>query len=360
MVSDGGKGDMTQRKGPLRGIAGVSTRARRIVPRLGTVLLVFAALALPAQAAVVVTTTTGIRAVVHTPDDIAELLDSSGGHTWLRHSRAGDVELDVARYAWDDLIAVPAAEVAAALEAMQGFTTDVDVDVFLLPGFPAGIWSSFARGRAIFLAPAFAPTAPSTIHYVVTHEMGHVLTAAAVDPFPGRWETYLEARGLDASTLDPATLHAERAREILAEDLRHVFGGPLATLSGTIENARLPLPETVPGLTELLAGYLAESAPTVSETLVARAFPNPCNPQTTVELTLPAGARVNADLAILEIHDVRGRLVRQVRSAEVSGGVARATWAGDDLAGRPAPSGVYVYTLRLAELVARGRVSVVR
>jgi hypothetical protein len=351
---------MAQQDGGSGFIAGDRILARRMVPRLGMILSVVVALALPARAVVVVETSTGIRAVVHTPADVVELLDTAGGRTWLRHPQAGDIELDTTRYPWDSLVPVPTAEVVAALEAMQGFTTDVDVDVFLLPGFPAGVWSSFAQGRAIFMAPAFATTEASTVHYLVTHEMGHVLTSAAFDPQPSRWAAYLDLRGLDASALDPAAAHAERAREILAEDLRYVFGGPLATLSGTIENARLPLPETVSGLTTLLTGYLADPSSVLAVTLAARAFPNPCNPQTTVELSLPAGAQVNADQAVLEIIDVRGRLVQRVRGAEVSGGVARVIWTGQDAAGRPAPSGVYVYVFRLGEVVACGRVSVVR
>lgn len=351
---------MAQQDGRSGFIAGDRIRARRMVPRLGMILGVVVALALPARAAVVVQTSTGIRAVIHTPADVAELLDTTGGRTWLRHPQAGDVELDTTRYPWDHVVPVPAAEVVAALEAMHGFTTDVDVDVFLLPGFPVGVWSSFAQGRAIFMAPAFAATQASTIHYTVTHEMGHVLTSAAFDPLPSRWEAYLDLRGLDASALDPAAAHAERAREILAEDLRHVFGGPLATLSGTIENARLPLPEAVSGLAALLTEYLADPSPAVVVTLSARAFPNPCNPQTTVELSLPAGVQVNADQAVLEILDVRGRLVQRVRGAEVSGGIARVTWTACDASGRPAPSGVYVYVFRLGEVVACGRVSIVR
>ncbi len=355
-----GKGGMMHQDGTTGSSAVDRGGMWRMMTRGGMVVAVVLALALPAWATVDVTTSTGIHATVHTPDDVARMLGVEDGRTWLRHPQAGDVELDTMRYPWDHLVPLPAAEVVAALEAMQGFTTDVDVDVYLLPGFPAGIWSSFARGRAIFLAPAFAATAASTVHYVVTHEMGHVLTTAAIDPLPSRWEAYLGLRGLDASALDPAAPHAERAREVLAEDLRHLFGGPLATLSGTIENGRLPLPETVSGLTALLRGYLAEPPLAATATLTARAFPNPCNPQTTIELTLPAGVEMNGDQVVVAIHDVRGHLVQMLHGAEVGGGVARVTWRGDDAAGRAAPSGVYVYVIKLGDVVARGRVNVVR
>jgi hypothetical protein len=41
-------------------------------------------------------------------------------------------------------------------------------------------------------------------------------------------------------------------------------------------------------------------------------------------------------------------------------GTVRVVWGGDDAAGRQAPSGVYLYELRLGAVVGRGRVSVVR
>jgi hypothetical protein len=360
MTAGGGKGRMIQLDGTSGSIAGAGCPARRVLPRLGTTLAVLVVLVHPARAEVLVETSTGIRAVIHTTADVADLLETRDGRVVLPRPGAGAVELDTSRFAWDTLTPVPVAEVVAALEAMHGFTTAVGVDVYLLPGFPTGVWSSFSQGRAVYLAPTFGPTPASTIHYVVTHEMGHVLTSVAFDPLPSRWEAYLSLRGLDASALDPAAPHAERAREILAEDLRCVFGGPLATISGTIENARLPLPQSVYGLTDLLAGYLSQLAAAATVAPAVRAFPNPCNPQTTVEMSLPSGAHPDAADAMLTIFDVRGHLVQRIHGAEVAGGVARTTWRGDDDAGRPAPSGLYVYEFTLGGIAARGRVSVVR
>jgi len=351
---------MIQLRGSSGIIAVVGSRSWRGAPLAVLATWFSVAVVMPAGAAVVVQTTTGIRAGVHTVDDVTGLLDAGDGGTWLRCPEAPALELDTTRYPWDGLVPVPAVEVVAALEAMQGFATDVTVDVYLLPGFPVGVWSTFAQGRAIFLAPTFAPTAASTVHYLVTHEMGHVLTAVAIDPEPARWDAYLALRGLDATSRESGVSHAENAREILAEDLRHLFGGHLATLSGTIENSRLPLPDAVPGLSALLVGFLDEPATPLSAAANSRAFPNPCNPQTTIAMDLPANVATSAAQAVLEIVDVRGRLVRRVQGSEVGGATARSTWDGCDGGGRQAPSGVYFYEFKLGDVVARGRVSVIR
>lgn len=310
-------------------------------------------------AAQIVDTPTGIHAVVHAADDVAAQAVTEDGRTWLHHPGLPPVEIDTAQHPWSALTPLPAAEVVAALMAMQGFTTTTEVDVYILPGFPTSTWSSFARADAIYLAPSLAPVAASTVHYVVTHEMGHVLTAAAIDPQPDRWSSYLAMRGLTAAALSPGAAHAEQAREILAEDLRDLFGGPLATLSGTIENPRLALPGSVAGLREALVSWLADPAAT-SVVASSRALPNPCNPRTVIELSLPEGAVVDGAAALLGIFDLRGHLVRRVVGAEIAGGVARVAWDGADDAGRTVASGPYLYELRLGASIGRGRLSVVR
>ena len=94
---------------------------------------------------------------------------------------------------------------------------------------PAGDGRSFSRRNAIFLAPGSAAVDEQTVAYIATHEMGHVLTWAFLDPYPSRWHAYMAIRGLSASSNGPAAIHAERAREILAEDIRFLFGGPSAS-----------------------------------------------------------------------------------------------------------------------------------
>jgi hypothetical protein len=69
--------------------------------------------------------------------------------------------------------------------------------------------------------------------------------------------------------------------------------------------------------------------------------PNPFNPSTMLEFSVPDGAHVR-----LEVLDVRGRRVSLLWNAPVLGGVAAIEWRGVDADGRSLPSGVYIARLR--------------
>ena len=83
---------------------------------------------------------------------------------------------------------------------------------------------------------------------------------------------------------------------------------------------------------------------------LAQNVPNPFNPHTTIEFSLPV--RGNAEL---RIYDARGALVRTLVSAELPAGVHRYTWEGKNDRGVQAASGTYFYRLRAGgkELVRR-------
>jgi hypothetical protein len=96
--------------------------------------------------------------------------------------------------------------------------------------------------------------------------LGHVLTWACFDRRPEQWRRYLELRGLAGGDHGPDAPHAQRAREILAEDIRYLFGGELATASGAIENPSLVTPDQVDGLQAFLSealggGVVAPASP---------------------------------------------------------------------------------------------------
>ena len=305
-------------------------------------------------------TPTGIRATVHSVADIKDhWIVERDGRTFLEHPTAGTVELDTATYPWGDLAPVDQDVVADALEAMHGFYCDLAVDVFVLPGFPAGVMSSFARNDAVFLAPGLGPQAPSTVSYVVTHEMGHVLCWAALDGRPARWDAYRDLRGLDPAGLDGADVpHAQRHREIIAEDIRFLFGGPAATASGTIENGDLPTPDTVAGLAELLSGFIAEPGGSTVVENPTRVYPNPCRDAARVDLDLGDVAAKSGITGptTLEIFDVRGRLVRRVTDERVTAGRASVTWDGTGQDGRRAAAGLYLYRIANGTQTGSGRV----
>jgi hypothetical protein len=328
---------------------------RKVIGITAALLLVLGSVA--AEAVEVHRLANGITASIHTAEEITSLWTTSDKNgTFLTHPAAGSVELmdnAASMHPFDKF------EVAAALEAMQGFSTSVEVDVFILPSTPAAARSSFARRGVIYLAPGTGPVDPSTLAYITTHEMGHVLTWAFLDKDPSRWNSYLELRGLSAASLDPAAAHADRAREILAEDIRALFGGFLATVSGSIENHDLTVPQRVEGLRALLAGFFL-GAPDIQVRFASSAFPNPCNPRTSIEMTLPVGVLANDQGAVLRLFDIRGSLVKTVTGGQVSNNRLVIQWDGTGQAGQVVSSGRYLYVLEFGQIVSKGAVTLVR
>jgi hypothetical protein len=120
--------------------------------------------------------------------------------------------------------------------------------------------------------------------------------------------------------------------------------------SGTVQkvfavpvNQRLVLVE--------LAGTTSADNPPVPSLLTMTNHPNPFNPSTTLEFSLPRNAQV--DLRIL---DVSGRLVSQLLTGEaLSAGWHYVPWRGRDNTGKLVPSGVYFYRLQAAGEIVTGR-----
>jgi hypothetical protein len=308
-----------------------------------------------AQASRTETFANGIRATIWDAADVGALCSvAADGTRVLDHPLAGSVTLAPATrtlYPFDVDVVV------AALATMTGFRTGMDIQVFILDGIPTETGSSFARRGAIFLSPSFAPVDPAITSYITTHEVGHVMTWAYMDGQAGRWEAYAALRNLDLEAAGPDVPHAHRAREIVAEDFRYLFGGALATRGIGLENHDLLTPDHIDGLRELLAGYLAGTAPVT--VVSSHAFPNPCNPRTTIELLLPAGAAA-AEGADLAIYDIRGQRVRRLLGGTAANGRVAVIWDGSDDAGQPAPSGRYLYVIRAAAVTAKGAVTLVR
>jgi hypothetical protein len=99
---------------------------------------------------------------------------------------------------------------------------------------------------------------------------------------------------------------------------------------------------------------------TVDETpqagaLELRCQPNPCNPRTTLhfELPLPGEARI-------EIFDVSGRRRGELALGPRPAGAQTVTWHGDDGAGNPLPSGLYLLRLSAAGEIARVKVLILQ
>ena len=113
-----------------------------------------------------------------------------------------------------------------------------------------------------------------------------------------------------------------------------------------------------PGLKALLAGFMAgrDAGPC---DLAATAYPNPCNPLTTIAMAVP-GTITGGGSARLEVYDIRGARVRTIQGGSLANGRVTVQWNGTTDAGGPAASGRYLYVLTIEGYVARGSVSLVR
>lgn len=83
--------------------------------------------------------------------------------------------------------------------------------------------------------------------------------------------------------------------------------------------------------------------------------PNPFNPTTTIRYTVPEQAHVS-----LRIYNAAGRLVRTLVDARMAPGSREAIWYGNDDAGNPVSSGVYIYRLRAGAPVLVKKMTLLR
>ena len=72
-------------------------------------------------------------------------------------------------------------------------------------------------------------------------------------------------------------------------------------------------------------------------------FPNPFNPITTIEYSIP-----NSDFVTLKVFDITGRIVRTILSENQSQGKHTSIWDGRNDAGELVSSGTYFYLVRTA------------
>lgn len=100
---------------------------------------------------------------------------------------------------------------------------------------------------------------------------------------------------------------------------------------------------------------ITAAAGPVAAGVVLRASPNPFNPSTTINFSLPVAGR-----ATLAVFDVAGRRVSTLVDGVVAAGASSCVWEGRDDGGRDVPSGVYQVRLTAAGTVQREQVTLVR
>jgi len=89
--------------------------------------------------------------------------------------------------------------------------------------------------------------------------------------------------------------------------------------------------------------------------MLAPNYPNPFNPETTIEFALPKSERV-----LLRIFDVHGREVRRLLSWQMNAGHHTVIWNGHDENGQLVASGVFIAHLRAGKFVQGRKMLLVR
>jgi len=116
------------------------------------------------------------------------------------------------------------------------------------------------------------------------------------------------------------------------------------TVSLTADHGGDPSTETKAGYIVVTGSSDAGAVITFPPHQLAQNRPNPFNPRTTIEYSL----RCDSDV-VLEIYDVRGRLIRRFVEGRQSPGTHAVIWDGRDAWGQAVGSGVYNYQLRSGE-----------
>jgi hypothetical protein len=89
--------------------------------------------------------------------------------------------------------------------------------------------------------------------------------------------------------------------------------------------------------------------------LVKPNYPNPFNPATNIEFSLPKDA-----FTTIKVFDLAGRLVRTVLAEPLPSAVHTVTWNGRDDGGRSVAAGVYFYQVRSGQHEYTGRMALVK
>jgi hypothetical protein len=156
--------------------------------------------------------------------------------------------------------------------------------------------------------------------------------------------------------------YAAATRRLATFPERDVISLPVS-FAAIVTDGGVALDQSLSARTMLLADVLLAfgqplaptSAGPAAGRLLARGHPNPFNPRTTISYEIPAAGHVR-----LEIHDLRGRLVRTLLDGWQPAGSGVVVWDGRDARGRACASGVYVHSLQAGGATHLGKILLVR
>jgi hypothetical protein len=146
-----------------------------------------------------------------------------------------------------------------------------------------------------------------------------------------------------------------------ADSTRLEFGDQLVVREVVEVNANT-LPAAWIGGTILIEPTTAveEAAGKVPSSFALEAnYPNPFNPETTIEYAIPLQASVRAHVT-LRIYNLQGQLVRTLVDEQKSPGYYHIVWDGSNDAGARVSSGVYLYTITAGNFKATKKMAMLK
>jgi len=140
---------------------------------------------------------------------------------------------------------------------------------------------------------------------------------------------------IDSHTFSQQTVDVSMGRETNGGAIWTTFTAPTP---GASNSGSTDVPENIAGSLQMLP-----------------AFPNPFNPVTHICFEIPTSGHVR-----LEIYDVKGRLVSQLKDENMTAGSHQVIWYGLDRSGNSVASGVYFSRVSHGKENRTGRLSLVR
>jgi hypothetical protein len=89
------------------------------------------------------------------------------------------------------------------------------------------------------------------------------------------------------------------------------------------------------------------SAGTPDSYALSEAYPNPFNPETTIDFSVPTDGHVS-----INVFNTAGQLIATLVDNELTAGAYKSTWDAQDQAGQPVSSGVYFYRMQAGDFSA--------
>ncbi|MBN1291065.1 MAG: T9SS type A sorting domain-containing protein, partial [Candidatus Latescibacteria bacterium] len=101
--------------------------------------------------------------------------------------------------------------------------------------------------------------------------------------------------------------------------------------------------------------FIDEQDQTPEPLLLIKTFPNPFNPSTTIEFTLP-----KSGFTTITIYSLTGQKIRELTADYMNAGTHTLSWDGKDVNGNTVSSGIYITRLQAGKYTATGRMVLVR